>query len=92
MVVTALTTATATIEKPAKRTRVNKRKRVSRACNYCRIRKHRCDGTHPTCSRCSAIHQPCNYGSDNKKRGLPTGYVHALELLWSSLLCPTVQA
>ncbi|SPJ86719.1 uncharacterized protein FTOL_11744 [Fusarium torulosum] len=74
---------TTTVEKPAKRTRVNKRKRVSRACNYCRIRKHRCDGTHPTCSRCSAIHQPCNYGSDDKKRGLPTGYVHALELLWS---------
>ncbi|CAH0024566.1 unnamed protein product [Clonostachys rhizophaga] len=79
----ATATATATIEKPAKRTRVNKRKRVTRACDSCRIRKHRCDGTHPTCSPCFAIHQPCSYGSDNKKRGLPTGYVHALELLWS---------
>ncbi|KIL86269.1 hypothetical protein FAVG1_10667 [Fusarium avenaceum] len=74
---------TTAVGKPAKRTRVNKRKRVSRACNYCRTRKHRCDGTHPTCSRCSAINQPCDYGSDGKKRGLPTGYVHALELLWS---------
>ncbi|EXA29864.1 hypothetical protein FOVG_18698 [Fusarium oxysporum f. sp. pisi HDV247] len=81
-----VTDTTSTAAEPtvkAKRTRVNKRKRVSRACNYCRIRKHRCDGTHPTCSRCSAIHQPCSYGSDNKKRGLPTGYVHALKLLWS---------
>ncbi|KAH7191527.1 hypothetical protein BKA60DRAFT_661794 [Fusarium oxysporum] len=78
---TTSTTAEPTVK--AKCTKVNKRKRVSRACNYCRIRKHRCDGTHPTCSRCSAIHQPCSYGSDTKKRGLPTGYVHALELLWS---------
>ncbi|KAF4421578.1 Quinic acid utilization activator [Fusarium acutatum] len=66
-----------------KRTRVNKHKRVSRACNYCRARKHRCDGTHPTCSRCSAIHYPCSYGPDTKKRGLTTGYVRALELLWA---------
>ncbi|CAI6095279.1 unnamed protein product [Clonostachys chloroleuca] len=76
-------TATARIEKPVKRTRVNKRKRVTRACDSCRIRKHRCDGTYPTCSPCFAIHQSCSYGSDNRKRGLPTGYVHALELLWS---------
>ncbi|KAI6774748.1 hypothetical protein HG530_001506 [Fusarium avenaceum] len=74
---------TTTVGKPAKRTRVNKRKRVSRACNYCRVRKHRCDGTRPACSRCSVINHPCDYGSDSKKRGLPTGYVHALELLWS---------
>ncbi|KNA96015.1 hypothetical protein FOXG_01372 [Fusarium oxysporum f. sp. lycopersici 4287] len=66
-----------------KRTRVNKHKRVSRACNYCRARKHRCDGSHPTCSRCSAIHYPCSYGPDSKKRGLTTGYVRALELLWA---------
>lgn len=26
---------------------------------------------------------PCNYGSDIKKRGLPTGYVRSLELLWA---------
>jgi hypothetical protein len=71
------------MDKPAKRTRVNKHKRVSRACNYCRARKHRCDGSHPTCSRCSAIHYPCSYGPDSKKRGLPTGYVRALELLWA---------
>ncbi|ENH66320.1 Quinic acid utilization activator [Fusarium oxysporum f. sp. cubense race 1] len=66
-----------------KRTRVNKHKRVSRACDYCRARKHRCDGSHPTCSRCSAIHYPCSYGPDSKKRGLTTGYVRALELLWA---------
>ncbi|RBA12631.1 hypothetical protein FPRO05_04081 [Fusarium proliferatum] len=66
-----------------KRTRVNKHKRVSRACNYCRARKHRCDGSHPTCSRCSAIHYPCSYGPETKKRGLTTGYARALELLWA---------
>lgn len=26
---------------------------------------------------------PCNYGSGIKKRGLPTGYVRSLELLWA---------
>ncbi|KAG5766361.1 hypothetical protein H9Q72_005580 [Fusarium xylarioides] len=75
------------MESPAKpkRTRVNKHKRVSRACNYCQARKYRCNGSHPTCSRCSAIHYPCSYGPDtkNKKRGLTTGYARALELLWA---------
>ncbi|KAJ3547676.1 hypothetical protein NM208_g1401 [Fusarium decemcellulare] len=71
------------MDKAVNRPRVNKRKRVSRACDYCRARKHRCDGRHPTCSPCSAIHQPCSYGSDIKKRGLPTGYVRSLELLWA---------
>ncbi|KAF5254463.1 hypothetical protein FANTH_721 [Fusarium anthophilum] len=73
------------MDSPAKpkRTRVNKHKRVSRACNYCRARKHRCDGSHPTCSRCSAIHYPCSYSPESKKRGLTTGYARALELLWA---------
>ncbi|KAJ4129616.1 hypothetical protein NW754_003898 [Fusarium falciforme] len=69
--------------KPASRPRLNKRKRVSRACDYCRARKHRCDGRRPACSSCSATRQQCSYGSGIKKRGLPTGYVRALELLWA---------
>ncbi|EEU33571.1 uncharacterized protein NECHADRAFT_89351 [Fusarium vanettenii 77-13-4] len=72
-----------TMDKPVNRPRLNKRKRVSRACDYCRARKHRCDGRRPACSSCSATRQQCSYGSGIKKRGLPTGYVRALELLWA---------
>ncbi|KAI8670210.1 Zn(2)-C6 fungal-type domain-containing protein [Fusarium keratoplasticum] len=72
-----------TMDKAVNRPRLNKRKRVSRACDYCRARKHRCDGRRPACSSCSATRQQCSYGLGIKKRGLPTGYVRALELLWA---------
>ncbi|KAH8885275.1 hypothetical protein GQ53DRAFT_729186 [Thozetella sp. PMI_491] len=64
-------------------TGANKRKRTTRACNPCRTRKHKCDGRQPTCSSCSMSELPCTYGSGSKKRGLPTGYVRSLELLWA---------
>lgn len=69
-------------DKVVKAPRVHKRKRVSRACDYCRARKQACDGRRPTCSSCSTTHQQCSYGS-SLKRGLTTGYVRALELLWA---------
>lgn len=60
-----------------------KRRRISRACNPCRARKQRCDGRRPSCSTCSMTKHPCSYDSGMKKRGLPTGYVRSLELLWA---------
>ncbi|EMD39844.1 hypothetical protein CERSUDRAFT_112111 [Gelatoporia subvermispora B] len=34
------------------------------ACNFCRARKTRCDGAHPTCGSCSRRNLPCNYVND----------------------------
>lgn len=59
------------------------RTRVSRACTRCRQRKDRCTGEVPTCSNCASADQPCSYDTATKKRGLPEGYVRAVEKLWA---------
>ena len=58
-------------------------KRVSRACDYCRSKKNRCDDARPSCQSCLDAGVQCTYGSRTKKRGLPTGYVRILETLWA---------
>jgi hypothetical protein len=58
------------------------KQRISRACDRCRSRRAKCDGSQPTCVMCAAADVPCTYGSHTKKRGLPTGYVRLLENLW----------
>ncbi|KAL4899046.1 hypothetical protein BDW74DRAFT_184154 [Aspergillus multicolor] len=59
-----------------------KRQRVSRACDSCRAKKDKCDGAQPICSTCASLSRPCTYRANPKKRGLPTGYIRTLELLW----------
>ncbi|KAJ9197576.1 transcriptional regulator family: Fungal Specific TF [Paecilomyces variotii] len=59
-----------------------KRQRVSRACDQCRSKKDKCDGAQPECSTCVSLRRPCTYRTNPKKRGLPTGYIRTLELLW----------
>lgn len=59
-----------------------KRQRVSRACDSCRSKKDKCDGVQPVCSTCAQLCRPCTYKANPKKRGLPTGYIRSLELLW----------
>ncbi|KAJ5382873.1 hypothetical protein N7517_000784 [Penicillium concentricum] len=59
-----------------------KRQRVSRACDSCRSKKDKCDGLQPVCSTCVSLCRPCTYKANPKKRGLPTGYIRSLELLW----------
>ncbi|CAG8013906.1 unnamed protein product [Penicillium salamii] len=59
-----------------------KRQRVSRACDSCRSKKDKCDGKQPICSTCASLSRPCTYKANPKKRGLPTGYIRSLELLW----------
>ncbi|KAK4862216.1 hypothetical protein LT330_003354 [Penicillium expansum] len=59
-----------------------KRQRVSRACDSCRTKKDKCDGIQPICSTCVSLCRPCTYKTNPKKRGLPTGYIRSLELLW----------
>ena len=63
-----------------------KRQRVSQACEQCRSKKYKCDAIHPTCSACSSSNEPCFYRSSIKKRGLPTGYVRVLEMLWGAVI------
>jgi hypothetical protein len=64
-----------------------KRQRVSRACDSCRLKKDKCDGVQPVCSTCASLSRPCTYKANPKKRGLPTGYIRTLELLWGLVFC-----
>ncbi|CAI7588921.1 unnamed protein product [Penicillium glandicola] len=69
-------------EDDGKTTGEPKRQRVSRACDSCRSKKDKCDGLQPVCSTCASLCRPCTYKANPKKRGLPTGYIRSLELLW----------
>lgn len=60
--------------------------RVYRACNRCRSKKEKCDGSQPTCSACVSANQTCVYETGVRKRGLPQGYVRVLEMLLGSVL------
>ncbi|KAJ7644164.1 GTP binding protein [Roridomyces roridus] len=39
------------------------------ACNFCRARKTKCDGAHPSCSSCARRLLPCNYAHDSNGHG-----------------------
>ncbi|KAG5928789.1 hypothetical protein E4U42_008044 [Claviceps africana] len=48
------------------------RKRASEACNFCRRRKIKCNGAHPTCVNCQIYDQDCVYepvGENDKEIG-----------------------
>ncbi|KAL2216858.1 hypothetical protein M432DRAFT_633325 [Thermoascus aurantiacus ATCC 26904] len=53
---------------------MDRRKRVSRACDRCRSKKDKCDGARPACAACVASGLACSYDPQAKKRGLPGGY------------------
>jgi hypothetical protein len=63
-----------------------KRQRVSQACERCRAKKYRCDGAGPPCAACHAADTACIYGQAGQRRGLKTGYVKVLEILWGLVL------
>ncbi|KAJ0144573.1 Serine/threonine-protein kinase KIN28 [Fusarium oxysporum f. sp. albedinis] len=42
-------------------TPATKRRRIALACNACRLRKSRCDGTRPSCSSCVSLALDCQY-------------------------------
>jgi len=65
---------------------MDRRKRVSRACDRCRSKKDKCDGARPACAACVASGLACSYDPKAKKRGLPGGYVRRLETLWALVL------
>ncbi|KAI0512573.1 hypothetical protein F5B22DRAFT_297220 [Xylaria bambusicola] len=51
---------------------------ASLACTSCRAKKQRCDRELPSCMQCINAQQPCRY-PDQHKRGLPAGFLNALE-------------
>lgn len=59
-----------------------KRQRVTQACHRCRCKKYKCDSERPTCSTCRSSNSECTYGTVAKRRGLQSGYVRAVEILW----------
>ncbi|KAF7727117.1 hypothetical protein EC973_007978 [Apophysomyces ossiformis] len=57
----------------------SKRQRVSKACEQCRRKKVKCDGTLPQCANCGLLGLTCTYKESTKKRGPPKGYIEAIE-------------
>ncbi|KAF6766871.1 Zn(2)-C6 fungal-type DNA-binding domain protein [Kalmanozyma brasiliensis GHG001] len=56
-----------------------KRKRVSRACDQCFLKKDRCDGLTPICTFCSQLQRTCTYDRPERKRGPTQGLRPRLE-------------
>lgn len=63
------------------------RKRVCKACDRCRLKKSKCDGSSP-CSRCKADNSICVFGERKKSHDkvYPKGYVEMLEQQQSQLV------
>ena len=68
-----------------------KQKRL--ACEICRRRKLKCDGTKPSCSTCSRLGHVCAYDERRKKSGPKKGHLKALAEKLSALFykpsCPS---
>lgn len=54
-----------------------KRKRASKACDACRVRKVKCDASSIPCPQCAEHEIPCLFTAPAKKRGPPNAYVEA---------------
>ncbi|KAL2782684.1 hypothetical protein BJX66DRAFT_345612 [Aspergillus keveii] len=61
--------------------------RVHQACERCRRKRDKCDARRPICSACKTSSVACTYSSSDKKRGLPVGYVAALEKILALAIC-----
>ncbi|KAL2024408.1 hypothetical protein VTK56DRAFT_8219 [Thermocarpiscus australiensis] len=58
---------------------LQKRRRVTRACDECRRKKIKCDGKQP-CTHCSVYSYECTYDKpSNRRRNPPPQYIEALE-------------
>ncbi|KAK2759365.1 hypothetical protein FQN54_002843 [Arachnomyces sp. PD_36] len=69
-----------TAEEQDKQPRPAKRARVALACQRCKSRKQKCDGGHPSCSKCRHLQAQCEYVIPAKP--MPFGknqYIKALE-------------
>lgn len=57
----------------------SKRSKITKACDNCRRRRVKCDGTPDGCGGCKAAKTQCVYTTSNTKRGPPKGYVEVIE-------------
>ncbi|KAK3391081.1 hypothetical protein B0H63DRAFT_131502 [Podospora didyma] len=55
-----------------------KRRKASRACDFCHVNHQPCDNGKPKCSMCSKHNKPCLYLRPTKRRGPQKGYRTAL--------------
>ncbi|KAJ7489304.1 hypothetical protein FB451DRAFT_686606, partial [Mycena latifolia] len=55
-----------------------KNKKVSRACNTCRLKRKKCDGLEP-CIFCTETKVECSYSREPRRRGPPSGYLRYTE-------------
>ncbi|KAJ7182720.1 hypothetical protein C8R43DRAFT_940827 [Mycena crocata] len=55
-----------------------KNKKVSRACNTCRLKRKKCDGLEP-CIFCTETKVECSYSREPRRRGPPSGYLRFTE-------------
>ncbi|KAF9465953.1 hypothetical protein BDZ94DRAFT_279355 [Collybia nuda] len=53
-------------------------KKVSRACNTCRLKRKKCDGLEP-CFFCTENKLECSYSREPRRRGPPSGYLRYTE-------------
>ncbi|KAI0243478.1 hypothetical protein L0F63_006529, partial [Massospora cicadina] len=58
--------------------RVSRHKRTQ-ACDFCRIRRIRCDGKYPRCTSCNLKEASCTYNQPNKRRGPKSSLIISLE-------------
>jgi hypothetical protein len=64
--------------------KVGPRKRVTQACDQCRVRKEKCDNVKPVCKNCTTQETTCTYEPRTKKRGVPGGKIIAN---WNKIQC-----
>ncbi|CAN8103072.1 unnamed protein product [Discula destructiva] len=69
---------------PAAATNPRKRKKSSRACDFCHVNHQPCDNAKPRCSYCERHNKSCLYLRPQKKRGPAQGYRSALHTLRES--------
>lgn len=58
--------------------RRQKRQRVSLACDICRKKKVKCDGTKPTCKNCTENYLSCTYTQPERKPKVRKEYVFCI--------------
>ncbi|KAI7883515.1 hypothetical protein K492DRAFT_143805 [Lichtheimia hyalospora FSU 10163] len=56
-----------------------KRKRLAQACDSCRRKKVKCDGSRPVCGTCNKMGRTCTYNPVVQKRGPRQGYIEIIE-------------
>ncbi|KAK9764931.1 hypothetical protein K7432_007133 [Basidiobolus ranarum] len=62
----------------------DKKKRLTQACDRCRIMKVKCDATKPACENCHKLKTPCTFLTGNKRRGPRHNIMESLSFLSGS--------